>query len=82
MDGVLRLSPPIREKNLDMPEENRFEWILIAGKEKTIEEYCRIRKAGNSPAQSLGPFFGVLSYNESEAVHTGYDAFKQYFMKE
>ena len=67
------------EKNLDMSEEARFEWILIAGKKETIEEYLRIRKEGHSPASSLKPFFEVLSYNESEAIHTGYDAYRQYF---
>lgn len=67
------------ERNLDMPEDQRFEWILIAAKDETIEEYLRICEAGNSPARSLKPFFGVLSYNQKEAVHTGYDAYREYF---
>ena len=58
------------EENLDLPEEERFEWIVIAAK---------IRKEGSSPARSLKPFFGVLSYRPEEAVSTGYDAYREYF---
>ncbi len=67
------------ERNLDMPEDQRFEWILIAAKDETIDEYLRICETGNSPARSLKPFFGVLSYNQKEAVHSGYDAYREYF---
>lgn len=67
------------EQNLDLPEENRFEWIIIALKQDTINEYLSIREKGINPALSLKPFWEVLSYNPDESVHTGYDAFKEFF---
>lgn len=67
------------EENLDAPEEGRWEWILIAGRQETLEEYARLRAEGHSPLASLKPFSGVLSYDESQAVHTGYDAYREYF---
>lgn len=70
------------EPNVDMPEDQRFEWILIAAKDETFEEYLRIREAGHSPARSLEPFHRLLSYNQKEAVHTGYDAYREYFPEE
>lgn len=67
------------EENLDLPEDERFDWILIALKQETIDEYISIHKKGYSPAQSLEPFWGVLSYDPSESVHTGYDAYREFF---
>ncbi len=67
------------ELNLDQPEENRFEWILIAGKQSTIDEYLALRQEGQSPAASLGPFSELLSYDPAESIHTGYDAYRSYF---
>ena len=67
------------EKNLDQPENGRFEWILIAAKEDTIHDYLARRQEGLSPAVSLAPFSDLLSYNPAESVHTGYDAFREYF---
>ena len=67
------------EMNLDQPEEKRFEWILIAGKHETIEDYLELRKRGFSPMDSLEPFSALLSYNPEESIHTGYDAFRSYF---
>ena len=67
------------EENADRPEAERFDWILIAGKQETIEEYLALRARGYSPAESLAPFSGLLSYNPAESVHTGYDAWKAYF---
>ena len=65
------------EMNLDRPAP--FDWIVIAGKRETIEQYKALRQAGYSPAVSLEPFSDLLSYNEKESVHTGYDAFREYF---
>lgn len=67
------------EKNEDLPESERFSWILIAAEQKTIEEYLRIREEGYNPAHSLRPFYSVLSYNPETAIHTGYDAYRTYF---
>ena len=67
------------EENLDLPEEERFEWILIAAKQETIDEYQSLRAAGYSPADSLAPFFSLLSYNPAESVDSGYDAFRAFF---
>ena len=65
------------EKNED--RGGRFEWILIARRQATLDEYLSLRARGLSPVDSLGPFYGVLSYNETESVHTGYDAFRELF---
>ena len=67
------------ERNLDLPEGERIEWILIAAKKETIDEYLKIRAAGNSPVRSLKPFWGVLSYDPEQAVFSGYDAYREYF---
>ena len=67
------------ELNLDQPEESRFEWILIAGKQTTIDQYLALRQQGLSPAASLGPFSELLSYDPKESIHTGYDAYRSYF---
>lgn len=67
------------ETNLDRPVP--FDWIVIAGKRETIEQYKALRQAGYSPAVSLEPFSELLSYNKKESVHTGYDAYRDYFQK-
>ena len=64
------------ELNADLPDEERFEWILIAGKKETIDQYLKLRKAGYNPANGLDPFYDLLSYNEQESIHTGYDAYR------
>ncbi len=70
------------EKNLDQPEEKRFEWILIAGKQETIDTYLVLRQQGLSPVDSLEPFSKLLSYNPEESIHTGYDAYRSFFRRE
>lgn len=67
------------EKKPDQAEENRFEWILIAGKQETIDQYLDLRERGFSPVDSLAPFSDLLSYNPEESIHTGYDAYRSYF---
>ena len=67
------------ELNEDILEEKRFEWILIAAKWSTIDEYKALREQGFSPVMSLAPFSELLSYNAEESIHTGYDAFREYF---
>ena len=69
----------LHEKNEDLPEDERFEWIVIAGKQETLDCYKELRKEGFSPAHSLEPFFEVLSYNPAESIHTGYDAYRELF---
>ena len=76
--GLLRL----HEENLDQPEETRFEWILIAGKQETLDAYLTLRAQGYSPVASLAPFSDLLSYNPAESVHTGYDAYRALFPAE
>lgn len=68
-----------RERNEDMPEEGRWEWILIAARQETIDAYLRLRREGRSPARSLAPFAELLSYDEAQGVHTGYDAYRDFF---
>lgn len=67
------------ERNLDQPEETRFEWILIAGKQETIDQYRVLREKGLSPVDSLAPFSALLSYDPQESIHTGYDAYRALF---
>ena len=67
------------ERNEDMPEEGRWEWILIAARRETLDAYLDLRRQGLSPARSLEPFSGLLSYNAAEGVHTGYDAYREFF---
>lgn len=67
------------ERNLDQPESRRFDWILIAGKQRTIDQYLDIRANGYSPMDSLTPFSELLSYNQAESIHTGYDAYRELF---
>ncbi len=65
------------ETNPDLPEP--FDWILIAGKQETIEQYKSLRQSGRNPALSLEPFYDLLSYDETQSIHTGYDAYRAYF---
>ena len=67
------------ERNLDQPESRRFDWILIAGKQRAIDQYLDIRAKGYSPMDSLAPFSELLSYNQAESIHTGYDAYRELF---
>ena len=67
------------EENRDMPEDRRFEWILIAARQAVFDEYLELRARGLSPARSLEPFHSLLSYRPEEGVRTGYDAWRAYF---
>lgn len=67
------------EENSDRPEDERFDWILIAARRETIDAYLALRRQGYSPAVSLAPFSALLSYDPAQSVHTGYDAFREYF---
>ncbi|MBQ8136102.1 MAG: hypothetical protein IJ174_01580 [Clostridia bacterium] len=70
------------ERNEELSEGTRFEWIIIAAKPQTLAQYQRLRGQGLSPAKSLSPFADLLSYNEAESVHTGYDAYRAFFTPE
>ena len=67
------------ETNPELPEGERWEWLLIAARQSTIDEYLALRARGFSPARSLEPFYGLLSYDPAQGVHTGYDAYRAYF---
>ncbi len=67
------------EQNLDLPEKERFEWLLIAARRETVDAYLALREAGESPARSLKPFSHLLSYDPAQGVKTDYDAFREYF---
>ncbi len=67
------------EQNLDQPAESRVEWILIARRQAVIDRYLALRAEGFSPMTSLEPFSELLSYDPAESVHTGYDAYREYF---
>lgn len=69
----------LHEPNDDLPAAARFHWIVIAARPETLNAYQRLRAAGLSPARSLAPFAELLSYNEQEAVRTGYDAYREMF---
>ena len=66
------------EMNMDQPDNLRFNWIVIACRQQTLDDYLSLRMQGFSPVQSLAPFSELLSYNEQESVHTGYDAFLKF----
>ncbi len=67
------------ENNEDAPQGRRWQWILIYLRPDTLEEYLRLRRAGNLPTVSLAPFSAILSYNAAESVATGYDAYREAF---
>ena len=67
------------EENRDMPEAQRFCWLLIAARQETLEEYQALRQSGCSPAVSLAPFAALLSYDPAQGVPTHYDAYRAYF---
>ena len=67
------------EENLDRPETARVEWILIAGRQETIDAYTALRAQGFSPMDSLRPFSELLSYQPELSIHTGYDAYRTLF---
>ena len=67
------------EENLDQPAPERFDWILIAGKQETIDRYLALRREGYNPARSLTPFYELLSYQPGERIITGFDAYRSYF---
>ena len=67
------------EENPELPEEERFEWILIAARQETLRRYAALREEGLSPARSLRPFSELLSYNAEKSVSTTYDAYRAYF---
>ena len=70
------------EENADLPAEQRFHWLVIAARQDTLTEYRRLREAGLNPAHGLAPFAGLLSYDEAQAVHTGYDAYRELFPRQ
>ncbi len=57
------------ETNKDIPEGERFEWIVIAGRQQTLDSYLALRAGGLSPARSLTPFAELLSYDAEQSVH-------------
>ena len=67
------------EENMDVPEDERFEWILMASREETFRRYRALREQGLSPLRSLGPFSELLSYQAEKSVSTGYDAYREIF---
>lgn len=67
------------ETNPELPEGERWEWLLIAARRETLDDYLELRGRGFSPARSLEPFHGLLSYDAEQGVSTGYDAYREYF---
>lgn len=67
------------ELNAELPEGERWEWLLIAARRETLDDYLELRGRGFSPARSLEPFHGLLSYDAEQGVSTGYDAYREYF---
>lgn len=67
------------ERNPELPEGGRFEWLLIAARQQTIDDYLALRAQGYSPARSLSPFASLLSYDPAQGVSTGYDAYREFF---
>lgn len=69
----------LRERNPELPEERRWEWLVIAARRETLDAYLELRRRGFSPARSLEPFHGLLSYDPSRGVSVRYDAYRAYF---
>lgn len=67
------------ERNPELPKNERFEWLLIAARQETLDAYWALRREGHSPARSLAPFAALLSYDPSQGVTTHYDAYREYF---
>ena len=67
------------ERNAGLPEAERFEWLLIAARQETLDRYRQLRAEGYSPARSLRPFSGLLSYDPAQGVPVSYDAYRAYF---
>ena len=67
------------EPNPELPENGRFEWLLIAARQETLDRYRQLRAEGYSPARSLRPFSGLLSYDPAQGVPVSYDAYRAYF---
>ena len=67
------------EDNRDLPETDRVDWILIAGSSDTIDNYLQLRRKGLNPVTSFSSFYELLSYDPAISIHTGYDAYKEYF---
>jgi len=42
----------------------------------------RYAEMSGKPVRYLEPFYKLLSYNEAESIHTGFDAYREYFMSE
>ncbi len=67
------------ERNSELPESERWEWLLIAARRETIDAWLALREKGFSPARSLKPFHELLSYDAALGVSTDYDAYREYF---
>ena len=50
------------EKNLDIPETRRLNWYVLYKFPEVLDEYRRLRKAGNNPAWHFEKFADLLSY--------------------
>ena len=50
------------EKNLDIPETQRLNWYVLYKFPEVLDEYRRLRKAGNNPAWHFEKFSDLLSY--------------------
>ena len=50
------------EKNLDIPETRRLNWYVLYKFPEVLDEYRRLRKAGNNPVWHFEKFADLLSY--------------------
>ena len=85
----LALSPPLTEADYAMVRDDALSIIGDHGllhyhernpaRQETLDEYLRLRAAGHSPARSLKPFHGVLSYDPAQGVQTGCDTYRALF---
>ena len=66
------------EENLDLPQPERFHWVVVRPDQERLEAYLALRRQGFHPRRDLTPFFGVLGYTQ-QRIHTGYDAFHHLF---
>ena len=41
------------EENPELPEEERFEWILIAARQETLRRYAALREEGRAVPQAV-----------------------------
>jgi len=56
------------EKNLEIPETRRLNWYVLYKFPEVLDEYRRLRNAGNNPAWHFEKFSELLSYGTAWGI--------------